>query len=66
MIMSLSSCSEEKHFTKICIENQTTHFMFTNFLSENRAIYEIMWKKYGRTRQVADGGTAHALCMLDI
>jgi len=40
--------------------------MFTNFLSENRAIYEIMWKKYGRTRQVADGGTAHALCMLDI
>jgi hypothetical protein len=64
--MWLSSCSEEKRFTKICIENQNTHFMFINFLSENRAIYEIMWKKYGRTRQVTDGGTARALCVLDI
>jgi hypothetical protein len=27
-----------------CRENQHTHFMFNNFVSENRAIYEIMWK----------------------
>jgi hypothetical protein len=29
---------------KLSGENQTTHFMFNNFLSENRAVYEIMWK----------------------
>jgi len=25
-------------------ENQNTHFMFYNFFTENRAVYEIMWK----------------------
>jgi len=25
-----------------CKENQSTHFMFSNFLLENRAFYEIM------------------------
>jgi len=25
-------------------ENQNTHFMLNNFFSENRAVYEIMWK----------------------
>ena len=29
---------------KRCRENQNTHFMFSNFFSENRAVYEIMWK----------------------
>jgi len=29
---------------KIFGENQTTHFMFSNFFSENRTGYEIMWK----------------------
>ena len=24
-------------------ENQNTHFEFSNFISENRAVYEIMW-----------------------
>jgi hypothetical protein len=24
--------------------NQNTHFMFNNFFSENRAVYEMMWK----------------------
>ena len=28
----------------ICTENQNTHFMFNNFLPENRAVYEIMSK----------------------
>jgi hypothetical protein len=28
-----------------CRENHNTHFMFENFFfSENRAVYEIMWK----------------------
>jgi hypothetical protein len=29
---------------KSCRENQNTHFMFSNFFSENRAVYEIMLK----------------------
>jgi hypothetical protein len=31
-------------FNRICRKNQNTHFIFKNFLSENRAVYEIMWK----------------------
>ena len=29
---------------KICRENKNTHFIFSDWLSENRAIYEIMLK----------------------
>ena len=29
---------------KGCREQQNTYFMFNNFCSENRALYEIMWK----------------------
>jgi hypothetical protein len=29
---------------KRCRENQNTHFIFNNFFSENRAVYEIVWK----------------------
>jgi hypothetical protein len=29
---------------KICRENENTHFVFSEFLTENRAVYEIMWK----------------------
>ena len=28
--------------------------MFNNFFSENRVVYELMWKKYGRARQATD------------
>jgi len=31
---------------KSCRANQHTHFMFSKFF-ENRAVYEVMWKKYG-------------------
>jgi hypothetical protein len=31
---------------KTCRENQNTHFMFHNVFLENRAVYEIMWKKF--------------------
>jgi len=38
--------------TKFADKIKTRIFMFSNFFSpENRAIYEIMWEKYGRTRQ---------------
>ena len=29
---------------KSCRENQNTHFMFNNFIFENLAVYEVMWK----------------------
>ena len=29
---------------KICRENQNTHFVFSTFLSENRAVYDILWE----------------------
>jgi hypothetical protein len=29
---------------KSCGENQNPHFMFNNFFSEDRTVYEIMWK----------------------
>jgi hypothetical protein len=29
---------------KSCKENQNTYSVFSNFLSENCAVYEIMWK----------------------
>jgi hypothetical protein len=34
------------------------------FFFENRAIYKIMWKKYGTAGQAADYILAHAHCML--
>ena len=29
---------------KHCRENQNTHFMFNKIISENRAVYDIMWR----------------------
>ena len=29
---------------KVCRENENTHFMFNDFFSENRTVYEIMSK----------------------
>ena len=37
---------------KSCREIQNTQFMFNDFLVENRAVYDIMWKKYGTARWV--------------
>jgi len=36
-----------------------------NFLFENPAVREIMWKKYCRAEQATDDNMAHASCMLD-
>jgi len=48
-------------------EKVETYFIFNNLFSENRAMYEIMWKNYGRGRQVTDENynKAHALSILD-
>jgi len=48
---------------KSCTENQKTHFKFSIFLPENRAVYEIMWEnvvKPGKL-QVAIKHSARAL-----
>jgi hypothetical protein len=44
-----------------------THFVFRNlfFFFENRAVYEMTWKNYGRGGQTTDDNMAHAHCMLD-
>ena len=46
-------------------ENKNTHFVFSNFFFENRAVYEKMWKKYCRAGQTIDDNMVHAHCMLD-
>jgi len=38
---------------KSCRGNQNTRFVFNNF-TENRAVYEIMWKKYCTAGQATD------------
>jgi len=50
---------------KSCTENQNTHFVFSNFPPENRAVYEIMWKKYCTAGRATDDNMAHAHCVLD-
>ena len=45
-------------------ENQNTFFARFYFF-ENRAVYEIAWKKYWGTGQVTDDPMAHAHSMLD-
>jgi hypothetical protein len=39
---------------KGCRGHQNTHFVVRNFFPENRATYEIMWKKYTTARQATD------------
>jgi hypothetical protein len=35
-------------------ENQNTHFYIQQIFTENRAVYEIMWKSFGTARQATD------------
>jgi len=35
------------------------------FFFDNRAIYEIMWRKYSKAGQVTDDNIAQAYCNLD-
>jgi hypothetical protein len=41
------------------------HILGSITFFENCVVYEIVGGKYGRARQATDGGTAHALCVLD-
>jgi len=47
------------------LEKIKTHILCSiTFFPKNCAMYEIMWKKYGRATQITGDNTAHALCML--
>jgi len=52
--------------TKVTEEiNTHTHFVFGIFFFENRAVYEIMWKKHCTVGQATDDNMAHEHFMLD-
>jgi len=47
---------------KTCRENQNTHFMFSKSFSENRAVYEEMWKNMVQLNRLQMKiNTVHAL-----
>ena len=53
-----------RNFSETNVENIKTYISLSIiFPPENRAVYEKMWKKYGRTGQATDDNTAHARCM---
>jgi hypothetical protein len=48
-----------------CRENQNTHFVFSNFFFQNRAVYEIMWKnivEWGRPQMTV--WRMHIVCWI--
>jgi hypothetical protein len=48
--------------TKVVIK---THFVYLFIFSESLAVYDIMWKKYGRVGKATGDNMAQALCVLD-
>jgi hypothetical protein len=42
-----------------------THVLCPITFFLNRAVYELLWKKYCRAGQATDDNMAHAHCMLD-
>jgi len=51
-------------FPREVVEKFKTHILCSVTLSRNRAVYKIMWKKYGTAGQARDDNTTHAHCML--
>jgi hypothetical protein len=49
--------------TKVAEEVKRHNLCSTFFFLGNPAVYEIMWKKYGRAGQVTDDNMAHAHCV---
>ena len=48
------------------VEKIRTHMQCSEtFFFENRAVYEVMWKKHCRGRQATDDNMENAHCMLD-
>jgi hypothetical protein len=51
---------------KCCRENYDVkhNTLCSITFSENRAVYDIMWKKYGSARQATDDNMVHEISML--
>ena len=47
------------------VEKIKTHILCSVTFFENRAVYEIMWKKCGTALQTTDDSMAHAHYMMD-
>ena len=63
MVLSRLILFSMKNVLNKAVETKT-HFMFNNFFSENRAVYEIMWKDMVEPDMPQIISDAHALCML--
>ena len=61
--ISLNSSYNEKYLRSNLTEHQNTHFMFNNFFSKNRVVYENI-EIYGGARDAANGNMA-GRCMPD-
>jgi hypothetical protein len=44
---------------KSCRENQNTHFMISNVVSENRDVYKVTWKIIVERGSLTDDDMAH-------
>jgi len=61
--MSVNFSQIEMFQTKF-VEKIKTYFVFSKLFSENRAVYEVMWKNFVDSDKPHDK-TAHAHCVLD-
>jgi len=59
----LNFCQNKKCSKKIYRESQNTQFIFSKFLPENHAIYEIMWKNCARAKQPTDDCKIQCTCL---
>jgi hypothetical protein len=50
-----SSYNKKKFQMKVAEKIKTHSLCSVTPTPENRAVYEVMWEKYGRARQVTDG-----------
>jgi hypothetical protein len=58
---------EWEMFQMEVVEKIITHFVLNNFFPPvSRAVYEIMWKKYGRARQDTDDNIIRSMLCLSL
>ena len=61
MKLSLSILRRMRNVSETSYRRYQNTFLFSIiFSSENRTIYEIMWKEYGRAGQATDDNMEHA------
>jgi hypothetical protein len=47
------------------VEKVKTHIVFSITFPESRGVFDIVWEKYGRARQITGDNMAHAHCTLN-